>query len=289
MTNHFSDAFKTIRRAPYQSMVAVLTLTQTFFLAYIFVMLLVGSEMVLRYFETQPQITAFFKANVSDDKVALAEKFMSQKEYVKSIKRVTKEDALANYREDNKADPLLLQLVTVDILPASLEVSSKEIQYLGKLENDLKSLDGIDEVVFQKDVTETLSKWTNHIRWGGVILISIMAFTSVVQIIVMTSMRVSAKRTAIKTMQLIGASRWYIKAPFILEGMIYGILGAVLGWIVTYTTILYMTPWLLNFLGDIPLLPVSPLYMLALLGVGTVTGIILGCLSSLFATQRFLR
>lgn len=288
MTHHFVDALRNMRRSPYQSLAAVFTLTQTFFLAYVFVMLMVGSEFVLRYFETQPQITAFFKPDVSDEEVAEAQVQIEGKEYVKSVKRVTKQDALNIYREDNKDDPLLLQLVTADILPASLEVSTNQIESLPELESTLKALPGIDEVVFQKDVTDTLSKWTQNLRTGGIFLLALMAITSIFQIIVMTSMKISAKRSAIKTMQLIGASRWYIKAPFILEGAMYGFLGALFGWLAMYTCVLYLTPWLLEFLGDIPLLPVSPLYMLAVLGSGSVAGVLLGSFSSLSATQRFL-
>ncbi|MEO8581281.1 MAG: permease-like cell division protein FtsX [Patescibacteria group bacterium] len=288
MTHHTLDAFRAIRRSPYQSLAAILTLTQTFFLAYVFVILMIGSEVVLRYFETQPQISAFFKPDVTDEKVADAQNQIQQKEYVKSVKRVTKQDALSTYREDNKNDPLLLQLVTADILPASLEVSAKDIQSLPQLEHDLKALPGIDEVVFQKNVTDTLAKWTHNLRSGGIFLVSLMALTSVIQMMVMTSMKISAKRGAIKTMQLIGASRWYIKSPFILEGSIYGISAAVLGWLATYVSILYLTPWLLGFLGDIPLLPVSPLFMFALLGGGTIVGITIGAFSSLFAAQHFL-
>lgn len=289
MTKHFFDALRNIRRSPYQSLAAISTLTQTFLLAYLFGMLMIGSEFVLRYFETQPQIIAFFRPDVSDDSVATAQSQIEQKDYVKEVKRVTKEDALNTYREDNKNDPLLLQLVTADILPASLEVSATEIQYLPKLEEDLKKVEGIDEVVFQKDVTDTLGKWTHNLRIGGMILFTLLALTSTIQIMVMMSMKISAKRSAIKTMQLIGASRWYIKAPFILEGAIYGLAGALFGWIVTYVAVLYSTPWLLKFLGDIPLLPVSPVFMLILLGSGIVTGITLGAISSLLASQRFLK
>lgn len=288
MIQHLSDTFRAIRRSPYQSLAAVMTLSQTFFLAYMFVLLMIGSELILRYFETQPQITAFFQPDIGDEQVSEAEQVIAEKPYVKSIKRITKDQALSIYREDNKDDAILLQLVTADILPASLEVSTKTIESLPQLEADLKELPGVDEVVFQKDVTDTLSKWTNSLRAGGSFLLILMGFTSAIQIMVMMSMRVSSKRQAIRTMQLIGASRWYIKAPFILEGAMYGILGAVIGWIGIFTMQMYLTPWLLNFLGDIPILPIPITFMAILLAAGTCVGTIIGGFSSLLSTQRFL-
>ncbi len=288
MLQHFSDTIRNIRRSPYQSIAAVLTLTQTFFLAYLFVVMMIGSEFILRYFETQPQISAFFKPSVTDEEVATFQKQLEQSDLVKSVKRITKQDALNSYSESNKDDPLLLQLVSADILPASLEVSTKEIQFLPEIEQTLKELPGIDEVVFQKDVTNTLASWTKNLRTSGVILLTIMGITSVIQITVIMSMKVAAKRHAIRTMQLLGASRWYIHTPMLLEGALYGLLGTFLGWLAMYTTVLYLTPWLLNFLGDIPLLPVSPMFMVTLLGAGALVGVVLGSFSSLLASRRFL-
>lgn len=289
MSSPASTAITNMRRSPYQSLAAILVLSISFFVTYVFVVLIAGSEKVLQYFETQPQVTAFFDTQATDEQLKQAESAMQGKEYVKNVRVISKEQALAIYQEDNKDDPLLLQLVTADILPASLEVSAVSIDSLPQIEADLKTLSGIEEVVFQKDIVNKLAQWTTTLRTAGVALIALLMSTSTLIIIVITSMKVSTRRTAIKIMQLIGASQWYIKAPFLFEGIYYGILGAFIGWLAVYTLLLYLTPWLANFLGDIPLLPVPFLFMLGLLGAGTVVGTLLGSLASLFSSQRFLK
>lgn len=289
MSNATTTAFINMRRSPYQSIAAIMVLTITFFISYVFVMLMVGSEFVLRYFETQPQITGFFRADTSEEAVTQAEASIKQLSYVKDINVISKEEALQIYQEDNKDDPLLLQLVTADILPASIEVSATDIAALPQIEEELKQIPEIEEVIYQRDIVESLAKWTRALRLVGISLISLLVITSVFVIIVITGMKVASKRTAIRVMQLIGASRWYIKAPFFFEGVYYGILGAVLGWIGTYILSLYLTPWLLQFLRDIPIVPVPTVFMLGLLGSGVLSGIIIGGLASLFSSQRLLK
>lgn len=289
MSNATTTAFINMRRSPYQSIAAIMVLTITFFISYVFVMLIVGSEFVLRYFETQPQITGFFRADTSEEAVTQAEASIKQLSFVKDINVISKEEALQIYQEDNKDDPLLLQLVTADILPASIEVSATDIAALPQIEEELKQIPEIEEVIYQRDIVESLAKWTRALRLVGISLISLLVITSVFVIIVITGMKVASKRTAIRVMQLIGASRWYIKAPFFFEGVYYGILGAVLGWIGTYILSLYLTPWLLQFLRDIPIVPIPTVFMLGLLGSGVLSGIIIGGLASLFSSQRLLK
>ncbi len=261
----------------------------TFFVGYIFVLLLTGSELILRHFETQPQIISFFDLQATQDQVSQTAEILRSKPYVKEVNVVSKEEALEVYQEDNKKDPLLLELVTAEILPASIEVSAYDITSLNDIEKDLINAPGISEVLYQRDVVESFAKWTRSIRIVGIGAITILSFTSILIIIVITGMKVSAKRSAIKIMRLIGATKWYIKSPFILEGAWYGALGSVVGWALSYTLLLYATPWLLDFLGDIKLLPVPPAFMAMLLGGGTCIGIIFGAFASLIAVQRLLR
>lgn len=289
MSNPAGSALINMRRSPYQTLAAIMVLTISFFITYIFTMLIVGSEFVLRYFETQPQITAFFQTDTPSEVVANTQQTMQSQSNVKSVKVISKDEALQIYQEDNKEDPLLLQLVTADILPASIEVQANSIDALPEIETQLKAVPEIDEVIYQKDIVDALAKWTKSLRLVGAALISLLITTSIFVIIVITGMKVASKRTTIRVMQLIGASRWYIKAPFLFEGVYYGIFGAILGWIGVYTLSLYLTPWLLEFLKDIPVVPVPPIFMFGLLGAGVLSGTIIGFIASWFASQRFFK
>jgi len=123
-----------MRRNPYQSMAAVLTMFLTMLLTGLFFLATAGSSLVLQYFESKPQITVFFTNKAAAGDADALKKTLEATGKVASVKFVSKDDALAIYREQNKSDPLLLEMVTADILPASLEVSAMDPNFLHELE-----------------------------------------------------------------------------------------------------------------------------------------------------------
>ena len=286
---HFKTTWQHIRRTPYQALSAILVMSLTFFIASVFVLTALGSEAILRFFETRPQVTAFLKDEVKPDQIEALKAKLSATGRVVQIKYVSKEEALAIYREQNKNDPLLLEMVTANILPASLEVSTDNLSSLKEIAQILKESQGIEEVIFQEDVVASLSVWTRALRIVGVGLISFLTIVSFLMILIIIGMKIALRKDGIEILRLIGASSWYIRAPFILEGVFYGLVGAVLAWVATYVLILYATPFLVSFLEGIPLLPVSPIFMLLLLGGLVLGGVVIGDFSSLLAVRRYLR
>ncbi|MBW7944155.1 FtsX-like permease family protein [Patescibacteria group bacterium] len=284
-----SAALTNIRRSPYQTLAVMLLVSITFFVGYVFSLFLYSTEQILRYFETRPQITAFF--NIDSDPVVIEQlqRTMESKSYVSNVTVISKERALEIYQEDNKKDPLLLELVTADILPASIEVSGKDATDLPRIKEDLEGASGIDEVVYQQDVIEQLQSWTKSIRYIGIGSVVVLGLTSLLLIIIVTGLKVVSKRRTIQIMRIIGASSWYVKAPFIYEGMIYGLFGSAIGWGSMYLGLLYATPWLQNFLGSVPLFPLPLQFYAIQAGIGTLIGLLLGALASSFATSRMMR
>lgn len=286
---HVSSALTNIRRSPYQTLAVVLLVSITFFVGYIFSLFLYSAENILRYFERSPQVIAYFQLDAQDAMIQSLERTMQSKDYVSTVTVINKERALEIYREDNKEDPLLLELVTADILPASIEVSGREATSLPRIKDDLEQAEGIDEVVYQQDVIDQLQAWTRSIRSIGLGSVVVLALTSLLLIIIVTGLKVANRRRTIQIMRIIGASKWYIRAPFVYEGMIYGIVGSVIGWGTMYLGLLYATPWLEQFLGAIPLFPLSLEFYAIQAGTGTAIGVILGALASSFATQRLMK
>lgn len=282
-------ALTNIRRSPYQTLAVMLLVSITFFVGYVFSLFLFSANQVLGYFETRPQITAFFRIDADPALISRLQQTMETKSYVSKVTVVSKEKALEIYQEDNKEDPLLLELVTADILPASIEVSGKEAADLTKIKTDLEAAEGIDEVVFQQDVIEQLQSWTTSIRYIGVGSVIVLGLTSLLLIIIVTGLKVVSKRRTIQIMRIIGASRWYVRAPFIYEGMLYGLCGSLIGWGGMYLGLLYATPWIQDFLGSVPLFPLPLEFFAVQAGTGTLIGILLGALASTFATQRMMK
>lgn len=282
-------SFKHIRRSPYQAIAAALVLTTTFFLISVFSLVTAGSEKIIRFFETRPQVTAFFQSSARSESIADLDKKVKTINGVTSTNFISQEKALEIYQEQNKKDPLLLEMVTADILPASLEVSVIGPDIIPQVAEIMKDQEGVEEVVYQKDIIETLISWTSAVRFGGLFLVSILLLSSIVTIIIIISLKVNNHKNEIEVMRLLGASKSHIVYPFILEGILYGAVGSFLGWGISYISLLYATPLIIKFIGSIPLLPIPIWFMLSLLGAQLLFGIVIGLISSLLAARRFLK
>ena len=278
-----------IRRSPYQAIAAIVIMTLTFLVISFFTFLLVGSSKIIQYFESKPQVTVFFRNEAKQEDINSLENKLKEEGRVSSVKFVSKKEALAIYKEQNKNDPLLLDLVTADILPSSLEISTYKIEDLSRVSEALKSSSIVSEVIFQKDVVSTLTSWTSALRKIGVASILVLSLASIFIILTITGIKISQKRTDIHIMKLIGATNWYIRWPFIFEGMFYGVVGAFTGWVVSTIALIAATPYLSDFLRGIPILPASPIFLLALLGGELLLAAVLGAFSSYLAVLRFLK
>lgn len=285
----FTTAWHNIRRSPYQALAAILIMTLTFLVVSFFSFLIVGSSRIISFFESKPQVTAFFKDEAKQEDINILENELNSTEKIASMKFVSKDEALTIYREQNKSDPLLLDLVTADILPASLEISTKDIGDMGGISEMLKRSEIVQEVIFQKDVVSTLVNWTTAARSIGVGLIAVLSLVSVFIIVTIIGIKISQKREDIEIMRLIGASGWYVRWPFLIEGMFYGVIGAAIAWIIASGALLYATPFLSAFLKGIPIFPIPLVFFLGLLGAEFVLAILLGFLSSFLAVLRYLK
>lgn len=286
---HLKTTWHHVRRSPYQALAAILIMMVTFLTVSSFAFLLLGSSRVISYFETRPNVTAFFRDDAKQESIQALEDDLRATKKVSSLKFISKEQALAIYKAQNKGDPLLLDLVTADILPASLEISTYSINDLPGVSKYLKASPIVSEVVFQQDVVNTLTAWSNALRKIGLALILGLGVVSILIMSTIVSIKVSQKREEIEIMRLLGATKFYVSIPFIMEGVLYGVIGALYGWAVASIGLWYITPFLESFLRGIPILPVAWLFLFQLLGVEILLAVLLGIFSSWMAVGRYLK
>lgn len=285
----FKTTWQHIRRSPYQAITAIGIMTLTLFVGCLFFLAAAGSSVILSYFEAKPQITAFFSDEKKEVEIKNLEEKLKNTDKVSSLKYVSKDEALAIYREENKKDPLLLEMVSASILPASIEVSAKDVKFLGDLAKILQKEPGVEEVVYQKDVIDILVSWTQAIRKIGLVLVGFLILVSLFVILTVIGMKIAFKKEEIEILKTLGATSWYIRLPFLLEGVLYGLVGAVIAFLIIGLIFLYAKPYLSSFLAGIPIFPVSPVFMLVFLGGAILAGVGVGVIGSLLAVWRYLR
>lgn len=278
-----------IRRSPYQAFAAVFIMLQTFFVISVFSFAVYGSARIISYFESLPQVIVFFNNEAKQENIdALRDNLLSTGK-VSKIKFVSKQEALQIYEEKFKDDPLLLEFVTADILPASLEISAYNIEDLSALSDMLRGSTLVKEVVFPEEVVDNLQDITGTLRKIGIVLSVVLAVDSIFIMVIITGIKISQRKEEIEIMRLLGATNWFVRWPFLLEGMFYGVVGAFFGWLLSVGIILYASPLLSSFLQGIPISVVSPILLVQLLGAELLLAILLGMFASSLAVLRYLK
>jgi cell division transport system permease protein len=299
---HLKTAWNNIRRSPFQALAAVFILTVTFFVTTILSVFIYSSNQVLKYFETRPQVIAFLKDGAKEEEITTLQNKLASDTRIKKVNYVSKEQALEIYKKATSENPLLSELVSPSIFPASLEFSLSNLAYAEDVITDLKKESIVDEVGFTAslggestltDVVGRLRQISYYIRIGGGVFVGFLLGTSLLVMFVIIGMRMTGKRGEIEILDLIGATPGFIRSPIVLESLIYGIVGSVVGWVSAVLLILYSTPSLIRYFGDIPVLPENTLKLLIILlivlAVEIMVGATLSLSGSLLAVSRVKR
>lgn len=287
--NALNTALTTIRRSPYQALIAVLMTSLTFFIGFVVSFSVIGADVVLKHVESLPQIIAFFELGTSNEAINDIKTTYEANSMVSEVRVVTQADALEIYRKANSDNPLMLELVTADFLPASIEMKTHNLKDLATIKNQIEKEAVVEDAVLQQDVITTIEKWTAGLRLGGVVAVSVLALVSFLSITVVIALKATNQKSTISIFRLLGATQGFVKLPFILEGVVYGVMGCLIGWVGSFITTAFALPHVQDYLGD--LLPIAlPLPLLASqLGVGILISICLGAIAGFMAVSRLMR
>lgn len=288
MSSVFSS-WKNLRRTPYQSLTALFVVITTFFMVFVLSTFLYLGNQILTYFETRPQILVFFDASVTDAEATAQAQLLGTLDQVEEIVITGKSDAYNTYKEENQDEPLLLELLTPDLFPVSFSVTAKTPAGLEQISQEIKKLDGIDTIDYRQDVINEFLSWTNLIRNVGLATCALFAIQFVLVIMVVTAMKVASRRRSINIMSILGAHSLTIKGTFIREGMWLGLIGSLIAFGLNYALIIYLTPTINSFLGEIQVLPLDTQFLCIQAGVGCVIAVLLAGFSAWLATTRLIK
>jgi cell division transport system permease protein len=198
----------------------------------------------------------------------------------------SKEEAYERFISLFEDQPNLVESVDPDVLPASFRVKLENPQLFGVIAEQFQEYPGVEEVVDQRQVLDQFLRFTNVIRNAALIVAVIQLVAAGVLIANTIRVAAFARREQTSIMKLVGASNWYVRLPFVLEGVIAGLLGAALSWGLLYASVprvagqLARDIELMPFIGASHVLWVGPWLILA--GVG------IAAFASVVALRRFL-
>ncbi len=285
----WQNAWRTMRRSPYQTIACALLSFLAFLTAHFVVVLILVSAVLLSQLENIPKAIGFFKLGVNQSQLEAAKNTMLTKPYVYQVNTISQQEALKLYKEEYKDDPLLLELVTADALPASIEISGKRLNNLSQIKTDLEKIDGIEEVSLQETELTKLANQLQTLRQIGIVVALFVGFIAFFAITAFITLKALTQKQAIGVMRLLGASKGYVRSPFVLEGAMYGMVGSLLAFILICILVLIFRPSLQSASGvSLPWPPAIWMVLAQAVG-GMLVGLVLGGGAGFVAVNRLTR
>lgn len=294
-----SESIQNFRRNWVMTLGAVITIYLSLLLVGVFLATGVIINSVVKSVEDKVTIQIFIKDGAATGDVQSLQQSLISDPLVQGVQYTTKDQALQKFKQDMKQSPEIIQQLEGNPLPASLDVTLKNpqdvVNMVAKIKANptfLKIADRPDNpeesLKYGQQVVQKLFAFTNVVRWIEVAFVFMLGAVSLIFINNTIRLAIYARRKEIGIMRLVGASNWFIRTPFLLEGVLQALIGAGLA----ILTVIGLQAAIMPRLGEaLPFLPVSSsnaaTAQIALVLV--LSGVFIGLLGSGFALRRYLK
>ena len=232
----FSEAFSGVIRNRLMSVASIGTVAACIFMIIISYCALTNVNYMLTQIEESIGISIFLEDDADADTVLALNDQLVTMEYVDSVRYISSEEALDEMKQSWDAEDILSGFdETNNPLTGSFEVNLTDISHQSEVVEKIEQLDGVRKIRSSETETEFLVKLSHFLRIFGGVLILALAAISVVIITNTIKLSVFTRRTEISIMKYVGATDWFIRWPFIIEGIIIGIVGASIPIIIAWT------------------------------------------------------
>ena len=236
------------------------------------------------------QIDVILEPEVSTDRVAKIKEELLKIENVKEVHYVSKEQALSKMKEQWKENSFLLDGME-SALPESFELKVENIENSNTVASNINNIKDVEKVVYYKDIVDKITKMSQIVKYVGISLVGVLLLVSFFIMSITIKRTVIARRKEISIKKYIGATNMSITGPFIVEGMLLGIIGAGISFIMIFFAYSYVYDsfaWGVNNLVSNYLLPVNVFgtyVAIAYFGIG----IGIGVLASIFSSRKYMK
>jgi len=246
--------------------------------------------------EDKIDISVYFNLDASEDEILDARVDLVKLSEVRSAEYISTEEALKKFKDKHQDNNILMQsLDELDSNPleASLNIKAQQASQYESIvgffdqEKYSKIIDKINYLE-NKAVIARLTSITRSIRQIGLVILLVLAGLAVLVTFNTIRLTIYSSRKEIKVMKLVGASNWFAKGPFIVEGALYGVIAAIISLFVLYPFLWYLSPKITSYLPSTDLFYFFQANIIVLFLIQILVGVFLGTVSSMVAIRRYL-
>lgn len=283
------DAFRSLWRNKFMSMASIATVAISLLILGASWLLVINTQYLATVMESELEINVYLNLDVEREKALEMETSFAGVSGVEQVTFISKEEGLKKLEERFGQEANLLQaLGDNNPLPDMYRLKALEANQVPNIAQAAEKIPGVEMVRYGQGMVERLLALTQWLRTAGVVIIIAIALAAVFLIATTIRLTVFARRREITIMKLVGATNWYIRWPFFLEGMIIGLTGAIIA--VTCLNFFYsqltsniaLTISFLNILTDTTV--IYSVYKNLL-----IMGTVLGAMGSAISLRKFLK
>ena len=291
------QGIKNVFRNRLFSLASIGTITACLFIFGIFYCMVMNFQHIFSEVETTVGVTVFFDEGVEEDQILDIKSQIEKQDEVDNVHYTSADEAWKEYKE--KAFPDTDQNILTNLdndnplaSSASLEVYLKDAAMQQDLVDYIKGIDGVRSVNASKSVADSFASFGRLLSYVSLAIIVILVGVAVFLISNTVSVGIAVRKEEIGIMKYIGATDGFVRAPFLLEGMVLGLIGAAIPLTVLYflynTTVEYILTRFNVLTGVVDFIPVWKVYQ-TLLPMGLALGIGIGLIGSFLTSRKHLR
>jgi cell division transport system permease protein len=271
-------------RAKLAAFASITTITISLILLGLYFIVSINSARVINLIRERVEMEAFLQEPLSRQQLNDIKQNILTVNGVDSVLFVSKEQAAKIFREEFGED--ITRILDFNPLPQSYKIFLKDefktTDAGNQIYTSLKSIRGIDDIVYRKDLIEFLEKRSQVLNLIGLIVGIIIGISAIFLVSNTIRLAIYSKRKIIRTMKLVGATRWFIRLPFILEGILQGFAGGITSSLILYALIALASRWMSAELAEFLKINLSVYGLIILLGM------MLGFFGSIISIRKFI-
>lgn len=283
------EVYTSFKRNIWMTLASIFTVVLSLFILGFFSIVILNLNKMADTLESQVQISVYLKDDLSQEEIDETKETLSKIEGLQDIKFTTREEAMENFKERLGDQQFLLDaLDDTNPLPDSFSLTVTSPQQVKTIADTVVALDSVESASYSQDIINHLFNLTHLIRLIGVALIILLTGAAIFIISNTIRLTVFARRKEIAIMKYVGATDWFIRWSFLLEGICLGFIGGGLATIFLYIVYNQVTQEIYEAMAFFPLIPQHPFINYISLAI-LVAGIIIGALGSTISLKRFLK
>ena len=283
------ETYKSIRRNGFMSFASISTVAVSLLVLGMFLMIFLNTNNLAQYLESQVQVSVYMQDSATAKELASVKDKLTKMPGVVKVTQVSKQQALERFKKRlGDQQQLLSSLGKENPFPNSFEIQVDSPERIKVLTPQIGQLPKVETAKFGQEVVEHLFQLTKILRFGGIILVVFLAMATLFIISNTIRLTVFARRKEVIIMKYVGATDWFIRWPFLLEGMTLGFCGAVVASLFINSIYSGLLERIHATLAFLPLLPTYPLLLYVDVFL-LVAGTGIGALGSYISLRKFLQ